>query len=73
MEDVINLVPRKDLFSVLAVNKSKLDAYTREDAELKNKLARVAQISYNAPVYRVKVVKNGELTDEQFGEDEDAA
>lgn len=73
MEDVVDLVPRKDLFSVLTVNKSKLDAYSREDGDLRNKLARVAQISYNAPVYRVKTVKNGEFVDEQPGENEDAA
>ena len=54
IEDVVGIVPEEDLYSVLAVNKAKLDRFVRNHPELKDPLAKVAKVSYNAPVFRVK-------------------
>ena len=54
IEDVVGIVPEEDLYSVLAVNKAKLDRFVRDHPELKDPLAEVAKVSYNAPVFRVK-------------------
>lgn len=57
VEDVVPLIPEEDLFSVLTVNKTRLDRYSKEDPDLKNKLAKVASVSYNAPVFKTRAVK----------------
>lgn len=72
VEDIVDLIPRKDLLSVLTVNKSKLDGYSREDAELRNKLSGVAQVSYNSPIYKTRGAKEVSA-DEEFDENESAA
>lgn len=54
IEDVVNIVPEEDLFSVLAVNKAKLDRYVKDRPDLKDPLSRVAKVSYNAPVFKVR-------------------
>jgi len=72
VEKVIGLIPQEDLFSVLNVNKGKLDRYAKEDPDLKNKLAGIAQINYNAPVYKTRAVKE-EVNDAEFEQNESAA
>jgi hypothetical protein len=57
IEDVVKIVPEEDLFTVLAVNKSKLDRYVKDRPDLKDPLAKVAKVSYNAPVFRVRETK----------------
>lgn len=81
VEQVVDLIPKEDLLSLLNVNKARLDRYAKEDPQLKNKLARIAQVSYNAPVYKTRAVKIDEKAVSQFDgyeqdtidEDENAA
>jgi len=54
LEDVIGIIPEEDIFSVLTVNKSKLDRFVKDRPDLKDPLSRVAKVSYNAPVFRVR-------------------
>jgi hypothetical protein len=65
IEDVVGIVPEEDLYSVLAVNKAKLDRFVRDHPELKDPLAKVAKVSYNAPVFRVKERKVEDVVAEQ--------
>ncbi len=65
IEDVVGIVPEEDLYSVLAVNKAKLDRFVRDHPELKDPLAKVAKVSYNAPVFRVKERKVSDDVAEQ--------
>jgi putative RecB family exonuclease len=64
VEQVVNLVPQADLMNVLAVNKGRLDRYAKDDPQLKNKLSRIAQVSYNAPVYKTRALKNAVVEEE---------
>jgi len=76
IEQVVQLVPKEDLLSVLSVHKARLDKYAREDAELKNKLGRIAQVSYNAPTYKTRAFQGPageEVPDVELVEDESAA
>lgn len=76
LEQVVGLMPKEDLFSVLAVNKTRLDRYAKEDPELKNKLARIAQVSYNSPTYKTRAFHQPTLAedvDDITNQDEDAA
>jgi len=57
VEDVVDLIPQEDLYSVLNVNKTRLDRYAKDDPELKNQLARLANVSYNAPVFKTRAVE----------------
>lgn len=57
IEDVVDIIPESDLFTVLNVNKSKLDRYVKDRPDLREPLAKIAKVSYNAPVYRVKELK----------------
>lgn len=57
VEDVVDLIPQDDLYSVLNVNKTRLDRYAKDDPELKNQLARLANVSYNAPVFKTRAVE----------------
>jgi hypothetical protein len=66
VEQVVDLIPKEDLLSVLNVNKARLDRYAKEDPQLKNKLARIAQVSYNAPVYKTRAAKIDEKAVSQF-------
>lgn len=72
IEKVVEIIPQEDLFSVLAVNKSRLDRYAKDDPDMKNKLQRIAEVSYNAPVYKTRTVKE-ETGDSALGQDESAA
>lgn len=65
IEDVVDIVPEEDLYSVLAVNKAKLDRFVKDHPELKDPLAKVAKVSYNAPVFRVKELKVNDDVAEQ--------
>lgn len=56
IEEIIDIVPKEDLFSVLAVNKAKLDRYVKNHPELKTPLQRVAKVNYNAPVFKVRTM-----------------
>ena len=56
IEEVVKIMPQEDLFTVLAVNKARLDRYVKDHPDLKPALARVATVNYNAPVFKVKKV-----------------
>jgi RecB family exonuclease len=69
VEDVVNIIPEEDLLEVLVVNKARLDRYVKNRPELKPSLSKVAQISYNAPVFKtraIKVDKNGTAESDTF-------
>ncbi len=72
IEKVVELIPQEDLFLMLNVNKAKLDRYAKEDPDLKAKLQRIAQVNYNAPVYKTRTVKE-EINDSEVGQNESAA
>ncbi len=72
IEKVVELIPQESLFLMLNVNKAKLDRYAKEDPDLKAKLQRIAQVNYNAPVYKTRTVKK-EINDSEVGENESAA
>lgn len=76
IEQIVEVIPQEDLYSVLTVNKSRLDRYASDHPELKSALTRIAQINLNAPVFKVKKIKNTEdLNGEAstFNEDDSAA
>jgi putative RecB family exonuclease len=67
VEEIIDIVPQEDLFSVLAVNKAKLDRYVKEHPELRSSLDKVAKVNYNAPVFKVKkAAYDEEIVEEDF-------
>lgn len=70
IEDVVEIIPGDDLYSVLAVNKAKLDRFVKDRPELKDPLSRVAKVSYNAPVYRIRERK---VEDDAVNTNADAA
>jgi len=63
IEEVVDIIPKEDLFSVLTVNKARLDRYVNDHPDLKSSLARIAKINLNAPVFKVKKVKPSEEID----------
>ena len=69
---VMELIPQEALVSMLNVNKTKLDRYAKEDLALKTKLQNIAQVNYNAPVYKIRTIRK-EVDDEEFSQDESAA
>lgn len=76
IEQVVKLIPQRDLLSVLAVNKARLDRYVKEDPELRNRLSKIAQVSYNMPTYKTRASTSlpvEEVLDAGPNEDEDAA
>jgi len=73
IQDVVRILPQADLLDVLSVNKARLDQYAREHPDLKPALSKVATISYNAPVFKVRGVQVSEEIDESLGQDESAA
>lgn len=75
IEQIVDVVPQEDLFSVLTVNKSRLDRYANDHPDLKPALSRIAKTNLNAPVFKVKKVKNEEFDgeDSAFNEDNSAA
>jgi putative RecB family exonuclease len=72
IEKVVEIIPEEDLYGVLAVNKAKLDRYAKDDPDMRSRLQRIAEVNYNAPVYKTRAVRE-ELNDSQFSEDESAA
>ncbi len=54
---VVEIIPQEDLFGLLNVNKARLDRYAKDDPDMKSKLQRIAQVNYNAPVYKTRAVK----------------
>lgn len=72
IEDIVGIIPEEDLYEVLTVNKSRLDRYVKDRPELKGPLAKVAKVSYNAPVYRIKEIKP-EVSDDETDANESAA
>lgn len=74
IEKVVEIVPQEDLYSVLNVNKARLDRYVKNDPDLKSKLQRIAQVNYNAPVYKVRTTKEEDIEDNaSFSQNESAA
>jgi len=65
LEDVINIIPEADLFNVLVVNKAKLDRFVKDRPELKDPLSKVAKVSYNAPVFKVREHKVDDVSDNE--------
>jgi len=63
IEEVVGIMPKEDLFTVLAVNKARLDRYVKDHPELKPALAKVATVNYNAPVFKIKKVEPVEEID----------
>jgi putative RecB family exonuclease len=72
IEKIVDIVPQEDLFSVLNINKAKLDRYAKDDPDMKAKLQRIAQVNYNAPVYKTRAVRE-DLDDSILKQDESAA
>lgn len=73
IQDVVNILPQNDLLEVLTVNKARLDSYAREHPNLKPVLSKIATISYNAPVFKIRNAQTSEEIDDAIGQDEDAA
>jgi len=76
IEEVVGIMPKEDLFTVLAVNKARLDRYVKDHPELKPALAKVATVNYNAPVFKIKKVEPAEEIDAgtpETGKNESAA
>ncbi len=69
---VMELIPQEALASMLNVNKAKLDRYSKEDPDLKTKLQRIAQVNYNAPVYKIRAVR-GDIDESIPSQNESAA
>ena len=63
MVQVAELIPQEDLLPLLTVNKGKLDGYSRDNPRLRSELNRIAQVSYNAPTYRIKKLKKEDSDD----------
>lgn len=63
IEKVVEIIPQDDLYGVLNVNKARLDRYVKDDPDMKSKLQRIAQVNYNAPVYKTRTVKNEVVDD----------
>jgi hypothetical protein len=57
IEEVMEIIPQDDLFEVLSVHKARLDKYVKNRPDLKPALAKVAKVSYNAPVFKTRAVK----------------
>ncbi|MEE8300644.1 MAG: PD-(D/E)XK nuclease family protein [Desulfatiglandales bacterium] len=56
IEEVVGIMPKEDLFTVLAVNKARLDRYVKDHPDLKTPLQKIAKVNYNAPVFKIKKV-----------------
>lgn len=74
IEKIVEIIPQEDLYGVLNVNKARLDRYVKNDPDMKSKLQRIAQVNYNAPVYKTRAVKNEDVDDiAVLSQDESAA
>jgi len=72
IEKIVELVPQEDLYGLLNVNKARLDRYAKEDPDLRSKLQRIAQVNYNAPVYKTRAVRE-ELDAPELSQNSSAA
>jgi hypothetical protein len=70
--EVLEVIPQEDLFEVLAVNKARLDRYSKDRPELKPKLSSIAHVSYNSPVFKIRSAPKEKL-DGAANQDESAA
>ena len=75
IEKIVEIIPKNDLFSLLTVNKTRLDRYAKEDPDLRAKLGRIAEVNYNAPIYKTRGAKEVIVDDDTatISEDESAA
>jgi putative RecB family exonuclease len=72
IEEIVEVVPQEDLFSVLTVNKARLDRYVKDHPELQPSLDKIAKVNYNAPVFKVKKATPVEdLNEEDFVADKE--
>jgi len=73
VDKVVEIVPQEDLYSLLTVNKGRVDRYVKDYPDLKSALDRIAEVNYNAPVYKIRTVKEDVDDDDAISEDESAA
>ena len=69
---VVEIIPQEDIYNLLNVNKAKLDRYVKDDPDMKASLQRIAQVNYNAPVYKVRTVRE-ETNDLELDKNQNAA
>ncbi len=72
IEKIVTIIPQEDLYGLLNVNKARLDRYAKNDPDMRSKLQRIAQVNYNAPVYKIRTVKE-EIDDSELSQNESAA
>ncbi len=72
IEKNVDIIPQEDLYSVLNVNKARLDRYSKDDPDMRAKLQRIAQVNYNAPVYKTRAVRE-EVDEPVLNQNESAA
>ncbi len=72
IEKIVEIIPKEDLYGVLNVNKARLDRYSKDDPDMRAKLQRIAQVNYNAPVYKTRSVRE-EPDESGFSQNESAA
>ena len=71
---VARVIPQEDLYPLLAVNKGRIDRYVKDYPDLKISLDRIAEVNYNAPVYRTRATREDENADPvSIEQDENAA
>jgi RecB family exonuclease len=73
VDKVVEIVPQEDLYSLLTVNKGRVDRYVKDYPDLKSPLDRIAEVNYNAPVYKIRATKEDVDDDATISEDESAA
>jgi hypothetical protein len=60
-EEVMKLIPARDLKKIVAINKMKLDRYLANDRpDLKDKVTKTATFTFNSPWFEVRAYKGGE-------------
>jgi hypothetical protein len=70
-EKVMEIVPMEDLRPLLNVHKARLDKYLSDFPDLKDAVRKVAQVNYNAPMFKTRAVKREHV--EAVEQDESAA
>ncbi len=73
IEEVVEIIPQDDLFSILAVNKARLDRYAKDRPDLKNALGRIAKVNYNAPVFKVRNLSKEEIDEQRVADTDESA
>jgi len=60
-EEVMKLIPARDLKKIIAINKAKLDRYLANDRpDLKDEVTKTATFTFNSPWFEVRAYKGGE-------------